>query len=151
MPTFEEYQQYAEGFVTTNTMFYDAAMFKPEPPQKVVKNPRLLKDLENDLVDLLMHLLKGQPRVVKSEMLSHRQRAQGGRHFERDEAAFRGIYEIYFSGSTIGIVICRPHKELKIDRLWVQNRGMPRYTQSLLVKLMYELFPSAKVEVLNGK
>lgn len=113
-------------------------------PKKDHKNPLLLKELEMDLRDLLFHLVKSEPRIIGAGHFSAESFREGNRHQERDESEYRKMYRIFYRDNAIGVLTCRPHLRLKIvDRY---RGGKPHYAMSLLGRLMYELFPGAKIE-----
>lgn len=115
--------------------------------QEVKKNRKLLKELEMDLLDLLMALFKEQPRIVKAGHFKYEALARRGvHHFERDNDRFRGTYIIYYKGRALGQVTCKPHKQLLLFKQDGYNARL-HYANSLLRRLVSDYFPGAKIEV----
>lgn len=113
--------------------------------QPKATNPKLIKEMEADLTDLLFHLFKDQPRISRAGYFSSNGFREGSRHFERDAAVFRGMYVILYKRGIIGQITCRPHKVLRIPTN-LGLRGKSQFAQSMLIRLVHDQFPGARIE-----
>lgn len=113
------------------------AFLKPDPQQ-------LVKEMDLDISDLLLHLIKGQPRVSSLNLYGFNNHSVGSRYFERDNASFDGQFSIFFNSSTIAQLTCRPHKKLVLTGGLSTPKA--QFAQGILLKVMLELFPATRVK-----
>lgn len=104
----------------------------------------LIKEMDMDANDLILHLFKGQPRLVGCGLFTAERHNSGTRHFERDNSAFREEYTIYHKGTAIAIIIGKPHKKVML-LAQQKDRKRAKFAQSLFYRVLQELFPAVKL------
>lgn len=130
------------------TDFVNGANFGPgiNSIDKPQKNYQLIKQMDMDISDLLLHLFKDQPRVIGTNFYQYEHHFEGRRHFQQDEAKFRGKFVIYYRSTPIATIVKKPHKRVKI--LPISNKASRSYfAQQLMLRALHDLFPEAKVKV----
>lgn len=126
---------------------YDDLLMTADPSESdtpKLKNPRLIKEMDMDISDLLLHLFKDQPKVINAGYYQYSDYRDGRRNYERDEQGFRGMYTIHFRSKAIAYVTRKPHKQVRLIALDKSSRS--HFAQQIMVRVLHDLFPEAKIE-----
>jgi len=118
----------------------DEPELKKTPKQK----RNLLKEIRMDAEDLLLHLFKGQPRIVGTGYFGYERFVQGSRNFERDHATAVGSYVIYYSSTSIATIVCKPHKLLTV--IETNSTSRANLGVQTLLSAIYDLLPGVQVK-----
>jgi len=134
-------------FDVTGTLQQVYPELKAKKPQK--KKPALdMKLLRYELKDMLLHVLKGQPKVIGQEYISCDQTLGDSRirhNYQRYAAENQHMYYINFKGKHLGVIQRYPHRKAIVYR---QTEPKLRLVQGMFMRVLDECLPEAKVEIL---
>lgn len=109
-------------------------------PAQKDKRLNLIRQMEMDATDLILHLIKKQPRIVGSELYSYTDYVDRVQHnYQRDAIRENGSWIIYYKHEMIGRLIHKPHASITLFN--VGDRGKTRYAQGVFVRVANDLLP----------
>lgn len=111
-------------------------------PKFKMPKKRLLKEMRLDLTDLMLHLIKKQPRIMQTGHWRHDYNIEGGRHYNRDEAMHLGRYRLVFRDETLAYLEVKPHRRLRMVNV---KNGWPRLGQAMILNVADQYFPGMKI------
>lgn len=122
---------------------------KAKPTKQQPKKPALdVELLRYELKDTLLHLMKGQPKIIDQSYISWEQTLGDARfthNYERTIAQNQSTYYINFKGKHLGVVQRFPHRKVTV---YSQTEPKLRLVQRLFERVVNECLPEATVEVL---
>mgnify|MGYP006921351357 CR=1 FL=1 len=104
------------------------------------KRLTLIRQMEMDATDLILHLIKKQPRIIGSGLYSYDTYVERVQHnYQRDTILRNGSWVIYYKGTLLGRLVRKPHASFTVFD--VPEKGQARYALGVFTRVAADLLP----------